>query len=209
MFKKEMRMTYPHRLSTIAFSGVIVLMSIAVKAQTIISNETLATTTFVVNETATTAKCSKAGCSDKQSMLKAIPVTCPAALGKTCTFHIMLDAKVEITFGCGGLCDGPGPQASYQFLVDGTVPSPGPVNANGEYLFSRGAFTASEEWSKEFGNLLFERQSHTTSVVATVTNTSSNSHTVDVNLLCKDRVKDGGCRVTAHHSTMRVDVFEP
>ena len=205
-------MTYPHRLLATAFScvTVVILISISGKAQTIISNETLATTTFVVNETTTTARCSKAGCSDKQSMLSSIPVTCPAALGKTCTFHILLDAKVEVTFGCGGqFCDGPGPQASYQFLVDGTVPSPGPVAPDGEYLFSRSTWTASEEWGKDFGDLLFDRQSHGASVVATVTNTSSTNHTVDVNLLCKDKVKDGGCRVAAHHSTMRVDVFEP
>jgi hypothetical protein len=205
-------MKYANRLSTTANLLVTLALAfapIAVKAQTVISNEILVATTFVVNKTAITAKCNAAGCSKQEPMLTSIPVTCPAQLGQTCTFHIVLDAKVEVTFPCDGFCDGPGAEISYQFLVDGSAPNPGPVGANGRYLFSKAVWTASEEWRSDFNNLLFERQSYPASVLATVTNTSSVNHTIDVSLICNDKVKGYGCRATADHSTMRVDVFEP
>jgi hypothetical protein len=188
---------------------VCLLGGTSVQAQTVISNETLVTTTFVVSDTPTTTKCNSIGCYKREPMLTSIPVTCPAAIGQTCTFHIALDAEVETTFRCRALCDGPGPHTSYQFLVDGAVPTPGPVGANGENLVVKGVWTASEEWRKNFGDRLFVRQSYPTSVIAKVTNSSSGNHIIDVDLICFDEDKDGGCLATAHRSAMRVDVFEP
>jgi hypothetical protein len=53
------------------------------------------------------------------------------------------------------------------------------------------------------------RQSDPASVVATVTNSSSNNHSITLNIGCIDSFNIGGCATTAHASTMRVDVFEP
>src|SRR5580704_16298018 len=165
------------------------------KAQTIISNETFVTTTFVVNKTAATAKCKTTNCTASAPMLSSIPVTCPAATGKTCTFHIQLDTKVETSFHCsaGKGCFGAGPKTSFQFLVDGSSPVPGPVEGEGYYLFGSGVFTNSGDSGKSF----LTRQSYPASVVSTVTNTSSSNHTVGVNLACADVTQNGGCYVVA------------
>jgi hypothetical protein len=73
----------------------------AATAQAVISNETLVTTTFVVNKRAATAQCGATGRHATKSMFASIPVTCPTAAGKTCTFHISLDTKTSIEFPCG------------------------------------------------------------------------------------------------------------
>lgn len=199
-----MKMRNPHRFPLTAgvLAAAVMCTTITLKAQTIISNETLVTTTFVINKTDATAKCSKAGCSTKSPMLTSIPVTCPAALGSTCTLHIALDAKVTVHLRCGGFdCLGPsGSVNSYQFLVDGAAPAPGPTDDHGDYIFGR--YVASD-------TDVPSRQSYPASVVATVTNSSTQNHLVDVNLLCTDEQKDYGCAVTAHWSSMRIDVFEP
>jgi len=184
---------------------VLTYDAVPAKAQTIISNETLVTSTLVVNKTVAAAKCSTAGCSAKSPMLTSIPVTCPAATGKTCTFHIQLDAKVETSFPCNAGCFATGPKTSFQFLVDGTAPAPGPVEGDGYYLFGKNVAAVSEQT----GQLYFARQSYPASVVSTVTNTNSNNHTIDVNVGCTDTSKFGGCEAIAHFSTMRIDVFEP
>ena len=173
-------------------------------AQTVISNEAQVTTTFVVNKTDATAKCGKPGCTAKTPILKAIPVTCPAAIGQTCTFHIAFDAKVSLTFPCAGDCAGPSPTTSYQFLVDGLAPAIGPTDGQGDYQFASNVETVSH-----FVPFHFSRQSFAASVIATVTNTNSNNHTIDVNIRCHDTAAEGGCEAIAHWSTMRVDVFEP
>ncbi|HXM21954.1 MAG TPA: hypothetical protein VN948_11905 [Terriglobales bacterium] len=192
------------RLFEISAGFALVALSLlatpAATARTIISNETLVTTTFVVNKTAATAKCRTIGCSAKTSMFAPIPVTCPAPPGQTCTFHISLDTKTSIKFPGGG--GGAGPTGSYQFLVDGVAPTIGPTDKNGEYLFEKNAFTSGDVPHAA-------RQSYPASVLATVRNSNSNSHTIVVNVGCKDFIKQGGCAVTAHWSTMRVDVFEP
>ena len=191
------------RMAGFALAAAVLFATITMTAQTVISNETQVTTTFVVNKADVIAKCGKLGCTAKTPMLKSIPVTCPAAIGQTCTFHIALDAKVSLTFPCGGECTGPSPTTSYQFLVDGLAPTIGPTDGEGDYLFARNVQTDSQS------SPYFSRQSFTASVIATVTNTNSNNHTIDVNIGCHDTVGDGGCEAVAHSSTMRVDVFEP
>jgi hypothetical protein len=76
-----------------AISFGLVAFTLTMKAQIVISNESLATTTFVVNKASKTAQCSKPGCIATASMFGPIQVTCPAAIGSTCTLHISLDAK--------------------------------------------------------------------------------------------------------------------
>jgi hypothetical protein len=168
--------------------------------QTILSNESLVTTTFVVNKAAATARCGKPGCAAVKSMLESIPVNCPAPTGKTCTFHIALDAKVSMSFQFREGAEGSGPVGSYVFLIDGAPPTLGPTGAHGNYLFERNVITQSEQ------NKVPDRQSYPASVI---TSTQSGNHMIDVKIGCTDDLRDGGCEVTAHWSTLRVDVFEP
>jgi len=187
-------MRIPHRFEGIAASAFIALSLLAtpaLTAQTIISNETLVTTTFVVNKRSARAQCGHTNCHAKTTMFAAIPVTCPAATGQTCTFHISLDAKIEPVSAATSF---------YQLLVDGNAPTIGPTDEHGGYLFEENALVAQ--------GFPF-RQSYSASVVATVTNSSSNGHTVLVSLGCAAGNTPGGCEVSAHSSTMRVDVFEP
>ena len=68
-------MKFPHVFTSIA---TLVALSMPVAtAQTIISNETLVSTTFVVNKQSATVKCGKTGCGAKTTIFAPIPVTCP------------------------------------------------------------------------------------------------------------------------------------
>jgi hypothetical protein len=170
----------------------------AATAQTVISNETLVATTFVVNTKDAKAICRHADCVAKTAMFAPIQVTCPAATGKTCTFHIFLDAKASV----GGFCNlcQPAGVDYFQFLVDDAAPTIGPTDAQGFYRFAQNIVGIV---SNEI------RQSFPASVVTTVTNSSSNNHTVALNIACRSNPGEGGCETTAHASTLRVDVFEP
>jgi len=178
------------------FLAVVVVSNAT--AQVVISNETLVTTTFVVNKQIATARCTTNGCRADRFMFAAIPVTCPAATGQTCTFHISLDTKTSIsaTFPGGGQ----GPTGFYQFLIDGIAPTIGPTDKSGTYVFERNNYTNDDSST---------RLSYPASVLTTVTNSGSNSHTIVVNVGCSDVLGEGGCQATSYWSTMRVDVFEP
>jgi hypothetical protein len=204
--KMRLRCVFPC-IAGLTLLTLSIAVAPAAKGQTVISNETLVTTTFVVNKQDATAKCGKPGCHAKTTVLTAIPVTCPVPTGQTCTFHIFMDTKTSITSHCGTEgCLGPGPAGSYQFLVDGTAPTIGPTDENGYYLFAKNVVSTSNDGS--FYRYA-SRQGYPASVLAGVTNSSSNNHTIDVNLACADANHEGGCEVTARWSTTRVDVFEP
>jgi hypothetical protein len=141
--------------------------------------------------------CRTTGCRAKTAMFAPINVTCPAATRKTCTFHIFLDAKASFGDFCNR-CQGGGADY-FQFLVDEAPPTIGPTDARGLYRFAQNIVGFA-------GNEL--RESFPASVVATVTNSTSNNHTVALNVACKSTTA-GGCQTTAHASTLRVDVFEP
>ena len=138
------------------------------------------------------------GLQGKKSMLASIPVNCPAPTGQTCTLHIMLDTKVSVGSPGGGSFRS-GPRSSFQFLIDGAPPTLGPTDALGNYVFAENVVTTGAQE-------LEERQSYPASVI---TSAQSGNHTINVNLACIDLFDEGGCLVTAHWSTMRVDVFEP
>jgi hypothetical protein len=178
------------------------IATVGVQAQTIISNEKLVTTTFVVDTSSATAKCVKAGCAAQAPILTAIPVNCPAAIGGTCTFHIALDSRIDVALPClGSDCTGSsGARNSYQFLVDGKPPVPGPTDAQGYYVFAKVVWSVTAFPS---------RYPFPATIVASVTNISSQDHTIDVNLQCVDVFKFSGCGLIAASTTMRVDVFEP
>ena len=179
----------------------LMLAMTTMKGETVIRSETLATTTFVVNKESRTARCGGAGCSARTQMFAPVSVTCPAKLGQTCTIHIWLDTKTSVVLGCGN-CGGAGTTGFYQFLIDKTVPTIGPTDEHGNYLFEKYGYTGGIP-SKA------ARQSYPASVLTAVTNVNSYVHTITVNVGCRDAAKSGGCEATAHWSTMRVDVFKP
>jgi len=78
-------MRFPHLFETLGGITLVALSLIATPAaaQTVISNETLVSTTFVVNKTSATAECRHTGCRARTSMFAPVPVTCPAASGQT------------------------------------------------------------------------------------------------------------------------------
>jgi hypothetical protein len=185
--------------ASLAVSLIAFLCSSAAKGQAVLSNETLATTTFVVSTTAADVNCTKAGCAAERTMLKSVPVTCPAPDGHTCTFHILFDANVTVGLPCGGSgCMGTsGATNSFRFLIDGSAPNLGPTDEHGLYIFG--------------GNVMSEtnypaRQPYAASVLATVPN---GNHLIDISLRCVDTLKNNGCTAKAFNSTLRVDVFMP
>jgi hypothetical protein len=180
-----------------AISFGLVAFTLTMKAQIVISNESLATSTFVVNKASKTAQCSKPGCIATASMFGPIQVTCPAAIGSTCTLYISLDAKASQSENSGG----PGVTGTgfFRFLVDGAAPSIGPTDTDGSYIFA-------QDVTEYFR--FPTRQSYSASVVAGVTNSSSQNHAIVVDIGCRTGINTG-CKATAFWSTMRVDVFEP
>jgi hypothetical protein len=206
-------MRFPPIFVSIAGLTLVALSPLATPAaiaQTVISNETLVSTTFAVNKQSVTANCGRTGCRVTKSMFAPISVTCPAATGQTCTFHISMDTKTSASYRCGSKngCFGPGPTTFYQFLVDGTAPTIGPTETNGDYIVGRNVFTDSDDGGT-FGWNFITRQNYPASVLATVTNSSSNNHTIAVSVGCADTLPAFGCEATALSTTMRVDVFEP
>jgi len=198
-------MTLTHRFPHItgfALGVAVMFAAITMKAQTVISNETLATTTLVVNSAKVVAKCGRTGCMASSPMLTSIPVNCPAAIGATCTFDISLNTTVTVSLPCGGSgCSGWAGENSYQFLVDGAAPVPGPTDdAEGDYIFAEFPYSSSD---------FATRVSNPASVVASVTNSSSQNHVVNVTLRCTDIDNQGGCGIETHGTTMRIEVFEP
>lgn len=181
---------------------IVLLSTFETKAQMVMSNEKLSTTTLVVDKNSTIVSCAPPGCNAEAPILTSVPVTCPAAKGGTCTFHILFDAKVTSDIpGCGNGCLGSsGATNFYQFLVDSAAPMPGPTNRYGWYVFGRSVFSEDPSHSQI---------SYPASVVAKVTNFSSQKHLIEVNLGCVDSLKYRGCKAVARKSTLRVDVFEP
>jgi hypothetical protein len=193
-----MRMTYWFACIVGLALAVVALFMPAMNAQTVISNEHLVSTTLVVNRKSSAASCVGNNCSaEPVAMFNPIYVSCPAAIGKTCTLNIMLDAKTEISdYQLGDIGD----VGRYQFLVDGKAPVPGPTDGQGFYIFS--AYGATY-YSPPF----VTRISYPASVIGRVTNSKSKDHKIEVGLSCNSVGTD--CNTAAHWSTMRVDVFEP
>jgi hypothetical protein len=183
----------------LAVSLIVLLSTAAAKAQIVLSNETLATTTFVVNEETAIVNCTQAGCKAEKAILKSIPVNCPAPNGKTCTFHILFDAKVAVGLPCGGKgCLGTSGATNYfRLLIDGSAPNPGPTDEHGLYRFGVNVMSETNYPA---------RQPYAASVLGTVTN---GDHLIDISLRCVDTLKFYGCAAQAFNSTLRVDVFTP
>jgi hypothetical protein len=183
----------------LAASLIVLLSTTAAKGQIVLSNETLATTTFVVNKKTATVNCTQTGCEAETPILKSIPVSCPAPNGKTCTFHIAFDAKVAVGLPCGGEeCLGTSGATNYfRFLIDGSAPDPGPTTEHGLYRFGINVMSETDYPA---------RQPYAASVLGTVAN---GDHLIDISLKCVDTQKFHGCEAEAFNSALRVDVFMP
>jgi hypothetical protein len=177
-------------LNTVSLAaGVVLVMAVlpAMKAQTLISDEKLVNTTFEVTTLPKTAHCETSDCVARARMMETFFVTCPGSVAQTCTFHILLDAKVEVISG----------RAFYQFLIDNDPPNIGPTGSNGGYTI----LNSSPVTGGTF------RLSMPASVVGTVTNSDSQTHKIDINIGC--HLRGSPCSITANASTLRVDVFQP
>jgi hypothetical protein len=186
-------------VQVLSIFAAIAIGAIQTYGQTILSNETLVTTNLVVNKTPATVKCKGAGCSAEKKYLTSIPVNCPAANGKTCTFHIALDVKVDTDAATS--FQNFGPLGFYRFLIDAAAPTVGPTDPHGGYIFERNVVTVGGS-----NGVFATRQSYPASVV---TSTPSGNHAIDVYVGCTDWSDLGGCGLTAHSGTMRIDIFEP
>ena len=156
-------------------------------AQTVISNEKLVSTTFVVVEKHKVAFCSQGGCTAKVAMFDPVMITCPGTSEQTCTIHIVLDGKVTIGLG----------DSFYQFLIDDAAPTIGPTGKNGAYTIVSENRVVSPD----------SRFSMPASVVGTVVNSESNTHSIAVSVGChRDSYP---CQIDSNATTMRVDIFQP
>jgi hypothetical protein len=177
---------------TLATMLVLFGQSVAV-AQTVVNVESsLVGSTLVVNNTPTVARCSGGShhCFAESPLFTPVQVSCPAAIGQTCTFDISVVAQ----FIAGSRNLAPG-ISSFTFLVDDAAPQPGPTDAKGHYHF------LSHDASSSFPLLT----SYPAQVVANVTNTTSQNHTVSVGIACWGK----GCYGKVNVSSTRIDVFEP
>ena len=170
-------------------------------AQTVISNETLVSSTFVVLTNGNSAVCNQFGCKVTTGMIGPTSITCPGSTGQTCTLQVSLSATLSASLPCTTTCLGSGSSAFYQFLVDNAPPSIGPSDQNGDYLVQKGVVTGNSEQRAI--------QTSTASVLGSVTNSASDTHQVMVNVGCLATINQQGCKVTPRQITMRVDVFQP
>ncbi len=122
-------------MAVFALAALWLLATQGAAAQTVIGNETLVSTTFVVNKTGAKVECTRPGCSAETPVFAPVTVTCPAPTGQTCTFHISLVAKASMGGACYQ-CPGAGAD-SFQFLIDDAAPTIGPTGGNGLYLFAK------------------------------------------------------------------------
>jgi hypothetical protein len=185
------------RVFTSLLSVSVFLSAIAADAQTIIQNERLVNTTLVVVTNKVIAVCGAEQCQAARPLLDAIPVTCPGGPGQVCTLHVVLDAKVSMPRNNGNA----GSKGFFQFLIDGATPDLGPTGKNGVYPI--------EQYVISDGGNFASRQTFAASILATVTNSSSDQHTVSVKIGCEDTSSTFfGCEIDSHPGTMRIDAFE-
>jgi hypothetical protein len=134
------------------------------------TNHILKGTIFDTTSPGAAASCSSANCS-AYAPIYVENVPCPAAAGATCTFQITIQSQNVAGSNDGKL----GEQGEYQFFVDGTPPTPGPVDSS----------CACYTWSGSSHLFSLSVRAVSYAVTATVTNTTSKqSHSIAVNLGC-------------------------
>jgi len=157
-------------------------------ANATLSNRILKKSTLQTNSTGINANCGTAGCRATKALFPTANVVCPAAVGGTCTFYVLVESSNQISDFDQGL---------YRFQVNGLTPTPGPTGGSGFYKFVE---------SNPNSNAT---QSGSAGVVATVKNTTaSQTHHVTVSFGCADDNGDG-CFAFAALSSLRIDLFQP
>lgn len=156
-------------------------------ANATLNGRKLINTVFETNSTGVSNSCADNGCTAVKALLPTASLTCPGVIGKTCTFSLQIESTTQISDVDQGL---------YRVLVDGVVPTPGPL-AGGFYKFTESDPNSSDT------------SSHSALIVSTVKNTAANQvHHATVAFGCKDITGDG-CFAFAALSSLRVDVFQP
>ncbi|MBA3916406.1 MAG: hypothetical protein H0X25_21690 [Acidobacteriales bacterium] len=176
---------------------VVLASAVSAGAQTIISNEALQTTTFIVSKTPVTETCSEIGCFVRADVVGPVTIHCPVDIGKTCTFHINLSAQTNVSTGDLGY---------YQFLVDGIAPSPSQTDSFGYYPFLNHVSSIGAPPP------YYTAQNVSIGLIASVTNTDSQDHTLLLGFACRDTphsYQPGICRISSNLVEVRLDTFLP
>jgi hypothetical protein len=141
----------------------------------------------------TFASCAAAGCLSPSSAIYSYNITCPAAIGRTCTYDIQIAGQVET----GGNSIVAGENGLYQFLVDGAIPTGGGTDFSGYYHW--------QLFGPEFSTATAY------SVHSQVKNSVLNqAHNITVYLACQDVIGDGaGCFASAGFQTLVIRVWTP
>jgi hypothetical protein len=157
-------------------------------ANATLTGRKLISSTFETNSTGVSTNCGTSACQALVPLLPRLSLTCPGAVGVTCTFFIQIESANQISSVDQGL---------YQINVDGTAANPGPLAAGGLYKFVESDPNSDDTHTNSAG------------IVATVKNSSANQvHHAQVSLGCQDDTGDG-CFAFAALSSLRADVFQP
>ncbi len=138
-----------------------------------------------------TATCSVLNCTaPPQRIFPLLTAICPKPSGDSCTLYIHLESQDRrLTLNDTGL---------FRFWVDGAPASPGPVDANGFFIWDNN--------DPDSGTAV--PFSHSYAVVAHVLNDEANQpHAVEVDVSCTDADASGDCTARTGFSTLEVNIF--
>jgi hypothetical protein len=161
-----------------------------------LSNHTLTGTFFDVNAAGATAACGSAFCSATPVNLFLEHIKCPGATGTKCVFQITITSQNQT--GSNDLPANPSEEGLYQFLVDGTPPSPGPTLVGGFYLWT--LLQAASSISAV-----------STAVTGSVTNSAANQvHSISVAISCNEVSGDStGCFESTQFANLQIARYHP
>lgn len=136
------------------------------------------------------ASCGTSGCLVTTPLVSPVNVVCPSStLPSSCTYYIHVEGQTQVTNSDNGL---------YQFLIDGSPVSPGPVDVNGFYSFQFA------DPNSGVGD-----ESHSYAAIARASNSFNNqAHTIAVNIGCQDQNNDG-CFVFGGFTSVEIAVSKP
>lgn len=154
-----------------------------------VGNRALQRTAFQINPDYITATCSEIGCRASKTLFTRT-LQCDGASGKTCTFYLHLDSQLGVSnFDTGEMV----------FLVDGVGPAPGPGGSDGAVSWTEDDPNSGDTYL----------QVHSFSVVAFVTNQTTNQqHNIQVGIRCDD-INSDGCNTDAGFATLQAVVYTP
>jgi hypothetical protein len=123
-------------------------------------------------------------------------IKCPGAIGTKCVFQITISSQNQV--GSNDLPANPSEEGLYQFLVDGTPPSPGPTLVGGFYLWT--LLQAASSISAV-----------STAVTGSVTNSAANQvHSISVGISCNEVNGDNtGCFESTQFANLQIARYQP